>query len=59
MVLNELIKYFDLENKYPKIAIFFKIRAKLEKYVLIWNIFLIFALCFVGISFNIYMFLTT
>lgn len=53
---NELIKYFDLENKFPKLAIFLKIRAKLQRYVLIFNVFLIFAFCFLGISVNIYMF---
>ena len=56
---NELIKYYDLENKYPKLTIFFKIRAKLQKYVLIWNVILIFAFCLAGISFNIYMFFIT
>ena len=54
---NELIKYFNLENRFPKLALFFKIRAKLQKYVLIWNFFIIFALCLIGISFNIFLFL--
>ena len=54
---NELIKYFNLENRFPKLAIFFKIRAKLQKYVLIWNFFIIFALCLFCISFNIFLFL--
>lgn len=53
---NELIKYYDLENKYPKLAIFFKIRAKYQRYVLIFNVILIFVFCFLGILVNIYMF---
>lgn len=54
---NELIKYYDLENKYPKLGIFFKTRARLQKYVLMWNFFTIFAFCLAGILFNVLMFI--
>ena len=54
---NELIKYYDLENKYPKLGIFFKTRARLQKYVLMWNFFTIFAFCLAGILLNILMFI--
>ena len=37
-----LIKYFDLELKYPKIAKFIHFRKKISKYALYYNIFIIF-----------------
>ena len=46
---NEVIKYFELENKYPKLHIFFKLRAKFQKYYLMWNVFYMFFICFIGI----------
>ena len=55
---NELIKYFDLENKYPKLSVFFKLRAKLQKYYLIYNFFLIVAMCILGTFLDIFVFLT-
>ena len=39
---NEIINYFDLENKYPRIAIFLKYRNKFQKYFIYWNVLLIF-----------------
>lgn len=42
---NEIIKYLDLENKYPKLATFLKLRAKFQRYYLMWNIFLMFFIC--------------
>lgn len=50
---NEFIKYFNLETKFPKFAIFFKLRSKYQKYYLILNISLMFILCFGGIFINI------
>lgn len=32
---NELIEYFKLETKYPKLAGFFRLRLKFKKYYLI------------------------
>ena len=46
---NEIMKYFDLENKYPSLSTFFKIRAKFQKYYLMWNVFYMFFICFIGI----------
>ena len=43
---NEIIKYFDLENKYPSLHTFLKIRSKLQRYYLIWNTVILFVLCF-------------
>lgn len=50
---NEFIKYFNLETKFPKFAIFFKLRSKYQKYYLILNISLMFILCLGGIFINI------
>lgn len=46
----KLIEYFDLENKYPKIAKYIRLRNKLQHYSIILNIVLIYALLF-GIIF--------
>lgn len=50
---NEVIKYFKLETKFPSLATFFKLRTKFQKYYLLWSIFLLFFLCFVGIFINL------
>ena len=50
---NEIIKYFDLENKFPRLSTFFKVRTKLQRYYLMWNLFLLFSLCIVGICMNL------
>ena len=46
LLSNEIIKYFDLENKYPSLHTFLKIRSKLQRYYLIWNTVILFVLCF-------------
>lgn len=53
---NEIIKYFNLENKYPKLNTFFSYRAKFQKYYLMWNISILFFLCIFGILLNIFSF---
>lgn len=53
---NEFIKYFDLENKYPKLHLFFKLRVTYQRYYLIWNIFLLFFVCISGICINLLVF---
>lgn len=53
---NEIIKYFDLENKYPKLYTFFKVRAMFQRYYLMWNIFVLFVVCIVGICINLLVF---
>lgn len=50
---NEIIKFFDLENKLPRLSIFFKIRTKLQRYYLMWNLFILFSLCIGGLCINI------
>ena len=54
---NEIINHFDLENKYPKLKIFFKIRTTYQRYYLIWCLIKLFILCFIIIIFNLIIFL--
>lgn len=53
---NEIIKYFDLENKYPKLNIFFKLRAKFQRYYLLWHISCLFVICLFGIFLDLLVF---
>ena len=50
---NEIIKYFNLEERYPKLASFFKLRLKFQRYYLILNFSLIFIICIVSILIDI------
>lgn len=52
-----LIEKFDLENRYPRIAIFLKYRNKFQKYFIYWNVFLIFVLLIVMITINFLLFI--
>ena len=54
---NEIIKYFNLEQKFPKLNKFFKLRANLQRYYLMWNIFLLFVLCIFSIGIDILVFI--
>ena len=49
---NELIYYLDLENKNRYLSSFLKIRARLQRYYLIWTIFMLFVVCSVGLFLN-------
>ena len=53
---NEIINYFDLENKYPKLKTFFKLRATYQRYYLIWCLLKLFLLCFILIIFNLFIY---
>ena len=50
---NEVIRYFDLENKYPKLHTYLKIRATFQRYYLIWNIFIIIAVSIISLLLNL------
>nr|WVH38158.1 LAGLIDADG endonuclease [Lenzites betulinus] len=50
---NELIQYFKLETKYPKLAIFFRLRVKFQRYYLLYNTLYIVLVCIVSIGFNL------
>ena len=50
---DKLIKFFDLENRFPKIAKFIQIRRKLQQYYLLMNIGLIIIVLVIIIYINI------
>lgn len=54
---NELIKIFNLEAKYPSLAIFFKLRIKFQRYYLIMSFLALIIICIVGISLDLIAFL--
>ena len=54
---NEIIKYFNIENKFPSLSNFFKLRAKLQRYYLMWNITILFVLCIGALGINILVFI--
>ena len=51
---NEPIKDFNLEKKYPKLALFFILRVKFQRYFLVGDIFFIILLCIVGVGINLF-----
>ena len=55
---DKLITYFDLENKYPKLAKFIQIRRKFQQYYLLMNISLIIIVLLLIIYVNIIEFLS-
>jgi len=50
---NEVIKYFNLETKFPSLATFFKLRSTLKRYYLMWSILEMFIVCIGSIGINI------
>ena len=57
LLSNEIIKYFKIEDKYPSISTFLKIRSKYQKYYLLWNVFTLFVICIMGIGINLLVFI--
>ena len=53
---NEIIRYFNLEERFPKLSIYFKLRSKFQKYYLAWNIFGIIAVSLFAIGLNLLVF---
>ena len=54
---NELIKYFNLENRFPILAKYFKLLCKFQRYYLIWNMLILFLICIFAIGINILVFI--
>jgi hypothetical protein len=54
---NEFINYFNLEKRFPKLAIFFKLRLKWQKFYLIMNFTILFIMCIFAIAINILLFI--
>ena len=50
---NEVIKYFKLEERFPKLNIFFKLRTQFQRYYLILNLILLICVCLISISLNL------
>lgn len=53
---NEIIRYFNLENRFPKLSLFFKARSIFQRYYLIWSILILFTVCIAGIFINLLLF---
>ena len=56
---NEIIKYFKLEERFPRLGIFFRLRLKFQRYYLTWNILILFLVCFTGIYVNLLLYSVT
>ena len=54
---NYLIERFDLEKRYPRIAVFLRYRAKFQRYYLYWNTICIITILIVLSSTNFVLFL--
>ena len=50
---NEVINYFKLEDRFPRLSIFFKVRGVFQRYYLMWSIFILFSVCIAGICINL------
>ena len=50
---NEIITYFKLEQRFPSLSGLIRLRAKFQRYYLMWNIFILFLVCGFGIFVNI------
>ena len=53
---HEMIKYLNLESRFPRLGIFFKLRAKLQRYYLMWNVFILYIVCIAGIGIDLLLF---
>nr|WVH38152.1 LAGLIDADG endonuclease [Poriella subacida] len=57
---NEMVRYFNLEERFPlpsnRGGFYFKLRTKFQRYYLIWNVFILFIICIVGVGINILLF---
>lgn len=49
---NEIIKYFNLEKRFPRFKMFFKVRASLQRLNLMWNVFNLMFVCVFGVCIN-------
>ena len=54
---NEIIRYFDLEARFPRLSIYFKLRNTFQRYYLFWNIFLVVLAVITGILMNLLAFI--
>ena len=50
---NEIIRYLNLEHKFPSLTGLIRLRAKFQRYSLMWNIFILVLVCVFGIFINL------
>ena len=50
---NEIIRYFNLEKRLPKLETIFRLRTKFQRYYLLWNIFIMVIVCILAICLNL------
>lgn len=50
---NEVIKYFKLEERLPKLASLFRLRTNLQKYSILWSALTLFVGCIFGVIVNL------
>lgn len=48
---NEIIRYLNI--RFPQLSLFFRLRVTLQRYYLMWNVFILFVFCLAGICINI------
>lgn len=53
---NEIIKYYKLETRFPRLGLFFRLRSKFQRYYLIWSLFILFIVCISSICIDILLF---
>lgn len=53
---NEMIRIFNLEGRFPRLAMFFRLRVTLQRYYLVWNVLILFVFCLFGIGINLLFF---
>ena len=51
---ERILNYFDLEQKYPKLAGIIKLRRRFQQFYFLWNSFMILLVLALIISFNLY-----
>ena len=52
-----LINYFKLEERFPKLAKYIQLRQKIQRYTLIFHMFMVYLILIVFIIINAYMFI--
>jgi len=38
---NEILRFFNLEKRFPRLSVFFRLRASLQRYYLMWNVIIL------------------
>lgn len=59
LIGQQIIAYFNLETRYPKLARYIKLRQTFDKYFLIINIIIVCLIAIIYIALNFYMLVTT